>query len=499
MVVCKRHVHALLLHVERGAVAAGEMCGGAFQHSSFVIVPSFAFVFFTSQYIYLSIPAQSLAVLTFTCIYTISGDSFASYGAHHTAAPSMDQAKRGADAFAAGRYADAIQDYSLAIKASPQSPDYHVKRSTAYQRVSPPELDKALADAEKAVILARDRAKRELIVQAQMRRVITLFALERYADAKFLLGIVRKMDPKEKTLDMWETKIDKKLGALGEDHPAASVTVTEIPTASIMSSVATPEAVVAEPNKMQTSAVKTEQKPMVPAQTPADKIRHDWYQNHDNVIFTLLAKGVPKDEAVVEIQESSLSISFPLITGSTYEFSLDPLFATVDPSASKFNVMSTKIEVTMRKGQPGQKWGALESKEIAGTNGKEEKPVISKLPVGTSKPTEGPAYPTSSRSGAKNWDKLANELTAKKPKKESKDGASDGKNDDEDDWDYDKEDGDEVNAFFKKIYAGADPDTRRAMTKSFVESGGTALSTNWGEVATRSVHDGSHRDDKLDP
>ena len=41
------------------------------------------------------------------------------------------------------------------------------------------------------------------------------------------------------------------------------------------------------------------------------------------------------------------------------------------------------------------------------------------------------------------------------------------------------EDGDPLNGFFKKIFAQGDEDTRRAMMKSFVESNGTVLSTNW--------------------
>lgn len=39
-----------------------------------------------------------------------------------------------------------------------------------------------------------------------------------------------------------------------------------------------------------------------------------------------------------------------------------------------------------------------------------------------------------------------------------------------------------IDAFFQKLYADADDDTRRAMMKSYTESGGTSLSTNWADV-----------------
>ncbi|RYO73767.1 hypothetical protein DL766_004875 [Monosporascus sp. MC13-8B] len=72
--------------------------------------------------------------------------------------------------------------------------------------------------------------------------------------------------------------------------------------------------------------------------------------------------------------------------------------------------------------------------------------------------SSGPAYPTSSKKGPKNWDKI----------------------DDEDDAEKDG-DGD-VNSFFQTIYKNADDDTRRAMMKSYIESNGTSLSTSWAEA-----------------
>ena len=42
---------------------------------------------------------------------------------------------------------------------------------------------------------------------------------------------------------------------------------------------------------------------------------------------------------------------------------------------------------------------------------------------------------------------------------------------------------DALNFFFRKIYADANEDQRRAMLKSFHTSGGTVLSTDWSTVS----------------
>merc|ERR1711869_77543 len=67
-------------------------------------------------------------------------------------------------------------------------------------------------------------------------------------------------------------------------------------------------------------------------------------------------------------------------------------------------------------------------------------------------------YP-SSNTKKKNWNDTEKELADEKPE------------------------GDEaLNKLFRDIYGNASEETRRAMNKSFQTSGGTVLSTNWGDV-----------------
>jgi suppressor of G2 allele of SKP1 len=118
---------------------------------------------------------------------------------------------------------------------------------------------------------------------------------------------------------------------------------------------------------------------------------------------------------------------------------------------------------------PGLKWNDLEGTEAIAPSAPsaEAKPTVPA--VVNPQQAKVPSYPTSSRTGPKNWDSLASDAL----KAEGKDGAAGDEDDDE---------GDPMDSFFKKLYKDADPDTRRAMMKSYQESNGTALSTNWADV-----------------
>ncbi|PWY86355.1 CS-domain-containing protein [Aspergillus sclerotioniger CBS 115572] len=451
----------------------------------------------------------------------------------------MNAASLGDASLAATDYPTALTHYTTALLTHPRSPAYYIKRSTAFSRLKPtPNLTSALRDAEVAVVLARERGKRELIVSAQMRRGIVLFLMGRYADAGFLFGRVEEMiglkgegqageeDKEEKLrnamgggaggnkaveaeVKIWSAKVKGKISA----GDVGEVEIKEVPEGVKVPGEGELKAQleVLKGGKVDVGGEgegkeekkdgekKAEEKveakeeasqQQAKAQPAVEKVRHEWYQSTDRVVVTLYVKGVPKDKVDVELKEDTASLQFPLPSGAEYDFTLDPLFAPINPSASKVSVMSTKIEILLCKHTVGQKWSALESTATDLKLSDRQAALNTTTTTTASAPAPAPAYPTSSRHGAKDWDKLASSLTAKKPKEKTKKTKTNGEGEGEDEADTDAESvnsdygaADPVDGFFKKLYANADPDTRRAMMKSYVESQGTSLSTNWDEVS----------------
>ncbi|KLJ11979.1 hypothetical protein EMPG_09620 [Blastomyces silverae] len=477
----------------------------------------------------------------------------------------MDEAQRGTKALSASNFPSAIEHYTRALIVNPHATDYYIKRSTAYSRLRAedggPNGQAALHDAEMAVALGLQRARREQILAGQMRRAIVLYQLGRYGDADFVFKVVRgKIGPSvsntmesamaansgsggatsakttSKELDIWEIKVGNWIRKLEKGDERLQVTVKEYPDLKVPEEAKLKEIFrkqleggagtsagnvdaskgsvdsgkgVSGLGNLALSSTPVPQQPSTapPPQAPiATNVRHEWYQTHDTVVITLYAKGVPKEKAEIDIQEDSLSITFPTASGSDYSFNLDPLFSPVDSTSSKATVMSTKIEIILRKKKPGQKWGGLEGTPRPGKK-ETTSPTITPATIVAPQPStvtsstdQVPSYPTSSRTGPKDWDKVASSLTKKKKKKESKDtenespaadkDAKESVDDEDEGAESDNSDygtGDPVDSFFKKLYAKADPDTRRAMVKSYYESEGTALSTNWGEVGKGKV------------
>lgn len=165
-------------------------------------------------------------------------------------------------------------------------------------------------------------------------------------------------------------------------------------------------------------------------------VRYDWYDTPSSVALEVFAKNV-QDTAAIMISENSVTV-----VDDDLIFSID--VGPIDAPHSLFQKTPNKIEFKLVKKTP-EKWPSLLGPNIA------EPPLQAKTQI----PTSAPNAKDVLMPFEKKWDV--------------------------DDSDEDKDTGDPQD-FFRKLYANADDDTRRAMMKSYVESNGTALSTNWDEI-----------------
>jgi hypothetical protein len=260
----------------------------------------------------------------------------------------------------------AIKHFTDALIELPRAPTYYIKRATAYSRRKAadggPDFAAALRDTELALALARERGKRELIIDAQMRRAVALFQLERYGDAAYLFDILdgkigakgqnedkssqvqaamaqRNKAKHEQELAIWRVKIKGKLSKLSEDDDNVAVTIKEYPDVKIPSEeelrknlkaqifTSASSGIVEELPSSPSGADKTKESkvdvagpgsvapftagPGAPSAKNAvpTKARHEWYQTQDSVVVTVYAKGVKKDEVEADLQNTSVGLS----------------------------------------------------------------------------------------------------------------------------------------------------------------------------------------------
>jgi suppressor of G2 allele of SKP1 len=218
----------------------------------------------------------------------------------------MNEAHKGQIALESKDYPAAIANLTAALKTS-QSPLWLIQRSTAYQRNSQYEL--ALADADNAVLAARSRGKRELIATAHYRRAIALHGLGRFGDARLCLHWCTKYNEKEKGLTLWVAKVKADFDKAGGEEAACNqTTVKEVPDE-------VKEVVKDEPKNEQSKGKSVPLKEAVaksvpPVQTPKEKVRQEWYQSTNTVTIEIFAKGIPKENSEVNIQDGTVSLQY---------------------------------------------------------------------------------------------------------------------------------------------------------------------------------------------
>lgn len=357
---------------------------------------------------------------------------------------------------------------------------------------------------------------------------------------------------KEKMVGIWKTQVNGKTKGLDAGDEKLVVSVREVPIweeiegssgangaqATAVNGDVTSGAngagttVAGSAKDAQTQPTSSQPQPAQPQITPASKIRHDWYQTTSHITLTILVKNAPKDTTSITIQPTSVGISIPITASSSYELSLDPLFASIVPEGSKYRTLGTKIEITLEKGEKGVKWHALEAAEPTFSENTMQDHNGQNVKGGVKDPYTHKAGKT-----AVNWDAVGRKPPKKGAEKGEKASMSDAGDasaekekpqveeidDDEFEcspsikptdtttnesstpanttakngstktsptednpdeyYDSEEESSGDPNYFFKKLFAGADDNVKKAMMKSYQESGGTALSTNWEDVS----------------
>ncbi|RSL62672.1 hypothetical protein CEP54_005603 [Fusarium duplospermum] len=433
----------------------------------------------------------------------------------------ISAAQKGLAAVEAKKWDEALPLLSKALQTSP-NPAWLIARSKAL--IGKKRYQEALDDANLAWHTAYERNKRPLLSEANYRRAVAYFRLGQYANAdaccvyaiRLIKGFpaIEKQDPvKANNTDAdgfytvtsedaqrearEDAEKDTPKGAekglsvidgmdLGKNKEARAASSLRFMILAAMERLEKDD-----PGRKLTTGARPEQKdladlnpkptaapvakPIIPADTQP-QIQD--FQSNAVISVSIFSKGVNKEKLQVEYKPFSVhldAIIYP--NGDTRPFDLE-LWGEIDPSASKHTVTPNKVELSLKKKTPG-KWKQLKSdgnKPAAPVAATESLTISEKTPEQpkaeekkeSAKPEKAPEasnaahqYPSSSRTGPKNWDTLGDDDEA--------------------------EDTSDVNYFFKKLYQGATPEQQRAMMKSFTESNGTSLSTDWSDVKDRTV------------
>ncbi|XP_007891649.1 protein SGT1 homolog isoform X2 [Callorhinchus milii] len=182
------------------------------------------------------------------------------------------------------------------------------------------------------------------------------------------------------------------------------------------------------------------------------KLKYDWYQTESHIIITIMIKNAKKDDVNVEFTEGNMNATVKLSSEENYNLNLKLLHPIAFQHCIT-RVLGTKIEIKMKKTE-AIRWESLEGEGIV-------------MSVKHFTPDQMHQYPSSSHH-TKNWDQLVMEIKEEEKNEKLEGDAA-------------------LNQLFQKIYADGSDEVKRAMNKSFTESGGTVLSTNWSEVGNKQI------------
>merc|ERR1712137_2987 len=283
---------------------------------------------------------------------------------------------------------------------------------------------------------------------------IVLFYMGDFNNAKLAFEAALRSKPGNKSRELWVRKCDSELS--GSTLPLGGVAVGTSKTVPPPAGSTTVNAPVDCTENTESLAAVGAGTPARPAETTSAKTglnvsghqqyRREWYQNNTHVYITIFVKNISREQCEIAFEEDGFSLTIRSSEDADKEYQLNlELSDAIKPDECKLEVSKVKVEVILAKKNLVQ-WRDLEKRDDA---------------IPDVSPSQ-PAYPTSAKQ-KRDWgqidSEMERELKAQKPEGEEA-----------------------LNTLFREIYGKADDETRRAMNKSFQTSGGTVLSTNWGEV-----------------
>ena len=392
--------------------------------------------------------------------------------------------------FAQEDYEGALSSYTLALTEQPQgdaaaAAAVYLGRAGCYERLRRG-WTSAVQDCNKALSLlnGEDGATARLRQLSLYRKGVACFELEEFESAKeafeaglALLGTTDAAAAAARLrVDRDLRKCNVELADAAKQQTAAAASA---PTAAAAAApVAASKPAAANP-------------PVAPAlggsaPLPLPATRYQYYQTEQAVVVSVLVKNMEPDKVSVSITPDTLRVALDhgLGSGNKPEVVIDKeLFATIDAERSKFEVRKTKVEITLAKTERYE-WHSLEN------TGKPRVSAEAKAAAAAAAASAAAASSSAAGAdtGAATKDAAAAAAAPLRPRAYAspKDWDSVGAAIERELEETEKPEGEEaLQKLFRDIYAKADPETRRAMNKSFQTSGGTVLSTNWKEVSDK--------------
>ncbi|NXA65968.1 SGT1 protein, partial [Mohoua ochrocephala] len=297
------------------------------------------------------------------------------------------------------------QELTTALEKNPDDAEYYCQR--AYAHILLQKYADAVADAKKSLELNPNNAV------ALLRKGLGEYHIKNYASALESFREGQRLDNIDDTFTIWIKRCEETLNG----------------------------------KKKHISFVRDMICPVL-----GSCVIYDWYQTESQVIVTIMIKNAQKDDVSVQFLEKKMNASVRLPSGEDFNLKLDLLHSIV-PEQSTFKVLSTKVEIKMKKPE-AVRWEKLE--------GQGDSPKLKQFTPDTQH-----LYPSSSHY-TRNWDKLVVEIKEEEKNEKLEGDAA-------------------LNKLFQQIYSDGTDEVKRAMNKSFMESGGTVLSTNWSDVGKRKV------------